>query len=105
MSGSLLQNGVRCTRVGAPGAARKIRSILLVRLRWKKSARHLIHDRILQVLQGAGHRPVRLDKCRLCSASEEEGGGYNSFFTCEKEIMSVSEGDTMCAGLFSVFSW
>ena len=35
-SGTLLQNGFRCARVGAIWAARKFCSIRLVRLRWKR---------------------------------------------------------------------
>jgi len=41
-SGTLLQNGLRRGRVGAPGAARKIRRIRLVRLRWKRGILHLL---------------------------------------------------------------
>ena len=42
MSGTLLQNGFRYARVGAPGATQKIRSIRLVRPRWKRGIVYLL---------------------------------------------------------------
>src|SRR5208283_658388 len=42
VSGILLRNGFRCTRVGAPGAAWKIRSIHAVRPRWKRGIVYLL---------------------------------------------------------------
>ena len=67
MSGTLLQNGFRYTRVGVPGAARKIRSIRLVRLRWKRGIVYLFicTTVITAALVAVGFHHIYFDRTNL----------------------------------------
>ena len=67
VSGTLLQNGFRYTRVGAPGAARKIRSIRLVRLRWKRGIVYLLvcTTVITAALVAVGFHHIYFDRTNL----------------------------------------
>ena len=67
MSGTLLQNGFRCTRVGAPGAPRKIRSLRSVRLRWKRGILYLLvcTTVITAALVAVGFHHIYFDRTNL----------------------------------------
>jgi penicillin-binding protein 1A len=67
VSGTLLQNGFRHTRVGGPGAARTIRSIRLVRLRWKRGIAYLLVciTVITAALVAVGFHHIYFDRTNL----------------------------------------